>query len=113
MAQTIAQKILRNHALKEVAEVKPGEFIRARVDLTLLNDVNGPMAFRHFEKMGGTTVASPDKLALVCDHFAPAPGSRSPPVACEIHWWSCISPGIGRRWERSSTSWSGSSSWAV
>src|ERR1700704_448067 len=73
MAQTIAQKILRNHALKEVAEVKPGEFIRARVDLTLLNDVNGPMAFRHFEKMGGTKVASPDKLALVCDHFAPAP----------------------------------------
>ena len=64
MAQTIAQKILRNHALMEVAEVKPGEFIRARVDLTLLNDVNGPMAFRHFEKMGGTKVASPDKLAL-------------------------------------------------
>lgn len=73
MPQTIAEKILRNHSLDERDEVRPGEFIRARVDLTLLNDVNGPVAFRHFEAMGGIKVASPEKLALVCDHFAPAP----------------------------------------
>ena len=73
MPQTIAEKILQNHALDVDGEVHPGDFIRARVDLTLLNDVNGPAAFRHFADMGGTKVASPDKLALVCDHFAPAP----------------------------------------
>ncbi|HEY4737747.1 MAG TPA: 3-isopropylmalate dehydratase large subunit [Xanthobacteraceae bacterium] len=73
MPQTIAEKILRNHSLEARDEVRPGEFIRARVDLTLLNDVNGPAAFRHFEAMGGTRVASPERLALVCDHFAPAP----------------------------------------
>jgi 3-isopropylmalate/(R)-2-methylmalate dehydratase large subunit len=75
MPQTIAEKILRNHSREERDEVHPGEFIRARVDLTLLNDVNGPAAFRHFEAMGGTKVSSPDKLALVCDHFAPAPSA--------------------------------------
>lgn len=75
MPQTIAEKILRNHSLDEVAEVRPGQFVRAFVDLTLLNDVNGPYAFRHFEAMGGTKVASPEKLALVCDHFAPAPSA--------------------------------------
>ena len=75
MPQTIAEKILRNHSLDERDEVRPGEFIRARVDLTLLNDVNGPAAFRHFAGMGGTKVSSPDKLALVCDHFAPAPSA--------------------------------------
>jgi 3-isopropylmalate/(R)-2-methylmalate dehydratase large subunit len=73
MAQTIAEKILRDHSIEPKDEVRPDEFIRARVDLTLLNDVNGPAAFRHFEAMGGDQVASPDKLALVCDHFAPAP----------------------------------------
>src|SRR3981189_2344739 len=94
MAQTIAQKILRNHALKEVAEVKPGEFIRARVDLTLLNDVNGPMAFRHFEKMGGTKVASPDKLALVCDHFAPAPTAAGAGLLSRMRRFAQDTPAI-------------------
>jgi 3-isopropylmalate/(R)-2-methylmalate dehydratase large subunit len=75
MPQTIAEKILRNHSLDDVGELRPGQFVRARVDLTLLNDVNGPYAFRHFEAMGGTKVASPEKLALVCDHFAPAPSA--------------------------------------
>lgn len=75
MPQTIAEKILRNHSIEEKDEVRPGEFIRARVDLTLLNDVNGPFAFRHFEAMGGTKVAAPENLALVCDHFAPAPSA--------------------------------------
>ena len=31
MPQTIAEKILRNHSLDERDEVRPGEFIRARV----------------------------------------------------------------------------------
>jgi len=45
----------------------------AKVDLVLLNDINGPIAFRHFENMGGGKVAAPEKVALVCDHFVPAP----------------------------------------
>lgn len=74
MGKTIAEKILESHAL-EAGTIEPGAIVRAWVDLILLNDVNGPIAFRHFENMGGGPVAAPDKVALVCDHFAPAPNA--------------------------------------
>lgn len=73
MGHTIAEKILLAHSLEAKEIVRPGDFVRARVDLLLLNDVNGPAAFRHFAQMGGTKLKSPDKVVLVCDHFAPAP----------------------------------------
>jgi 3-isopropylmalate/(R)-2-methylmalate dehydratase large subunit len=75
MGLTIAQKILQNHLLEEPSSLDPGNIVRAWVDLVLLNDVNGPIAFKHFENMGGGPVLSPDKVALVCDHFAPAPNA--------------------------------------
>ena len=77
MGKTIAQKILARHALGDDTRVEPGDIIRARVDLVLLNDANGPVAIRHFENMGGGAVASPAKLAMVCDHFAPAPNAAA------------------------------------
>ena len=73
MGKTIAEKILQAHLLDDKAKVEPGEIVRAWVDVVLLNDVNGPIAFRHFENMGGGAVACPQKVVLVCDHFAPAP----------------------------------------
>jgi 3-isopropylmalate/(R)-2-methylmalate dehydratase large subunit len=77
MGKTIAEKILERHALDHEAKVEPGNIVRARVDLVLLNDANGPVAIRHFENMGGGAVASPDNLAMVCDHFAPAPNAAA------------------------------------
>ncbi|MCC7079121.1 MAG: 3-isopropylmalate dehydratase large subunit, partial [Burkholderiales bacterium] len=75
MGKTIAEKILQAHALDDGAVVEPGHIVRAWVDVVLLNDVNGPVAFRHFANMGGGPVARPDKVVLVCDHFAPAPNA--------------------------------------
>jgi 3-isopropylmalate/(R)-2-methylmalate dehydratase large subunit len=75
MAQTIAEKILESHAIGDEVKIEPGNVVRARVDLVLLNDANGPVAFRHFANMGGGKVAVPDKVVLVCDHFAPAPSA--------------------------------------
>lgn len=75
MPQTIAEKILEAHRIDDRDKVEPGDVIRARVDLVLLNDANGPVAFRHFANMGGGKVAVPDKVAMVCDHFAPAPNA--------------------------------------
>jgi 3-isopropylmalate/(R)-2-methylmalate dehydratase large subunit len=75
MGLTIAEKILASHRLDERDEIAPGKVIRARVDLVLINDVNGPVSFRHFKNMGATKVAAPDKVCLVCDHFAPAPNA--------------------------------------
>ncbi len=77
MGMTIAEKILASHALDDAARAQPGNILRARVDLVLLNDANGPVAIRHFENMGGGAVASPDNLAMVCDHFAPAPNAAA------------------------------------
>lgn len=71
MGQTMAEKILARHAVS--GEVAPGRIIRARVDLALLNDVTGPLCFQQFREMGATRVADPERVALVCDHFAPAP----------------------------------------
>jgi len=77
MGKTIAEKILESHTLDDGARVEPGNILRARVDLVLLNDANGPVAIRHFENMGGGAVAAPDNLAMVCDHFAPAPNAAA------------------------------------
>jgi len=75
MGKTIAEKILERHSLDDKAQIEPGNIVRAWVDLVLLNDANGPVSIRHFQNMGGEAVASPDKLAMVCDHFAPAPNA--------------------------------------
>ncbi len=75
MGRTIAEKILASHVIDDKQRVAPGEIVRARVDLCLLNDINGPGAFIHFDNMRIRHVASPDKLALVVDHFAPAPNA--------------------------------------
>ena len=79
MGKTIAQKILEAHLLDAKDSVEPGNIVRAFVDAVLINDANGPVAFRHFENMGGGPVASPDKVILVCDHFAPAHTFTTPP----------------------------------
>lgn len=71
MPQTLAEKILAAHAVE--GEVVPGQIVRARLDGILLNDVSGPLSFQQFAQMGATRVANPDAVALVCDHFAPAP----------------------------------------
>lgn len=48
-----------------------------RCDLVLLNDVSAPLALRAFEEMGAQRVFDPERVAVVCDHFAPAKDARS------------------------------------
>lgn len=71
MGQTMAEKILAQHAIS--GDVEPGRIIRARVDTVLINDVSGPLSFNQFREMGAARVANPEQIVLVCDHFAPAP----------------------------------------
>jgi 3-isopropylmalate/(R)-2-methylmalate dehydratase large subunit len=65
----IAEKILAVHAGKK--EVSPGEFISARVDVVLANDITAPIAIREFRKLGVDQVFDPSKVVLVPDHFVP------------------------------------------
>ena len=84
MGKTIAEKILEAHLLDDKMRVEPGAIIRASVDVVLINDVNSTLAFRHFANMGGGPVAAPDKVVLVCDHFAPAPHSSGARLAKDM-----------------------------
>jgi 3-isopropylmalate/(R)-2-methylmalate dehydratase large subunit len=66
---TLAEKILAAHAGK--AFVSPGDFISARVDLVLSNDITAPIAIREFRKLGANKVFDPKKIVMVPDHFVP------------------------------------------
>lgn len=69
---TIAQKILRAHAL-EAGSLEPGAVVRASPDLILLNDIGAPLIFRELERMSAERIARPERVVLVNDHFVPAP----------------------------------------
>jgi len=75
MPHTIAEKILLAHTDKK--DIKPGEFIEAKVDLALGNDITAPIAIEEFKKAGFTKVFDNKKIVLVPDHFAPAKDKAS------------------------------------
>ena len=69
MAMTATQKILARKA--DLAEVKPGQLIEAKLDMVLANDITAPVAIDEFENHGFEQVFDRDKIALVMDHFTP------------------------------------------
>ena len=69
MAMTMTQKILAAHA--GLPEVKPGQLIKAKLDMVLGNDITSPVAINEFNKAGFEGVFDTDKISLVMDHFAP------------------------------------------
>ena len=70
MGHTAMQKILAAHAGKK--SVEPGEFILAKVDLAMANDVTAPLAIKALEKYGITKLWNKDRIAIVLSHFVPA-----------------------------------------
>src|SRR3989338_8169789 len=76
MGYTITEKILNSHLAKK-AKAQPGDFILARVDLTLGNDITAPIAIDEFEKLKLKKVFDPRKIVLVPDHFTPAKDFQS------------------------------------
>lgn len=70
MGQTAMQKILAAHAGKK--SVEPGEFILAKVDLAMANDITAPLAIKALEKNGITKLWNKDRIAIVLSHFVPA-----------------------------------------
>jgi 3-isopropylmalate/(R)-2-methylmalate dehydratase large subunit len=66
---TITEKILAAHAGRKAVE--PGEFIEAKVDIALGNDITAPLAIEEFGKSGAKKVFDRKKVVLVPDHFTP------------------------------------------
>ncbi len=75
MGYTISEKILLAHTDKK--KIIPGEFIEARIDLALGNDITAPLAIEQFRRLSRVEVFSPSRIILVPDHFAPAKDLRS------------------------------------
>jgi len=65
---TITEKILA--AKSGAKEVKPGDFVVAKVDLVLANDITAPLAIQEFRRLNAP-VFDPAKIAIVPDHFTP------------------------------------------
>jgi 3-isopropylmalate/(R)-2-methylmalate dehydratase large subunit len=65
----LAEKILAAHSGKK--KVSPGEFVNARADLVLSNDVTAPLAIKEFQRLGVSKVFDPAKVVMVPDHFCP------------------------------------------
>lgn len=66
---TITEKILAHHAGLE--SVKPGDLITAKVDVTLANDITGPVAIKEFKNTGAKEVFDKERVVFVPDHFVP------------------------------------------
>lgn len=66
---TLAEKLLAEKL--GVSKVEPGELVEVPVDLTLANDITGPLAIKVFESTCINRVFDPEKIALVMDHFTP------------------------------------------
>ncbi len=75
MGMTMTEKILARASGLEV--VRPGEFIRARVDFVFASDVTMPLSILELRRMGVERVFDPEKVGIVCDHFAPSASIQS------------------------------------
>lgn len=73
MGQTAAEKIISEHAGKEV---HAGELVVVSVDAAMASDTTAPLAIEAFYSMGGSRLWQPKRCILVIDHAAPAPNER-------------------------------------
>ncbi|MFH1304818.1 MAG: 3-isopropylmalate dehydratase large subunit [Candidatus Omnitrophota bacterium] len=76
MGYTITEKILLSH-VPGAKTIAPGDFIKAKVDLCLGNDITSPIAIREFRSLGRKRVFNRKRIALVPDHFLPAKDMKS------------------------------------
>ena len=66
---TITEKIFALHANKDY--VQAGDLLEANIDITLANDITGPIAIEVFNKIGLNSVFDKSRVVLVPDHFTP------------------------------------------
>jgi len=73
MGKTIAEKILGQHAGRDV---KAGDFVLAKVDVLMGNDGSLPLVFEASKKMMSFGVRSPKSTFMVLDHYCPSPSKE-------------------------------------
>lgn len=70
MGQTLAEKIISNHAGKNV---KACELVIAKVDVCAVQDGTGPLTVQEFKKLGKSKLNNPERTILFIDHASPSP----------------------------------------
>lgn len=85
MGMTITEKILAVHADKP--QVEPGEFITARVDMAMGNDLSTAGAIRVLKNIGASRVNDPERITIVLDHIVPARDIQSANLLKGVREW--------------------------
>ena len=70
MGLTLAEKIISEHAGKEV---HAGELVIANVDVCAVQDGTGPLTVQEFKKLGKDKLNNPERTILFIDHASPSP----------------------------------------
>jgi len=70
MGKTIAEKIISEHCEKDVSA---GEFVVAKVDVTMVQDGTGPLTIEEMKKINLEQAINPEKTVLFIDHASPSP----------------------------------------
>ena len=78
MGMTLAEKILARASGRD--EVKPGEFVTARIDLAMCHEALG-MVSDGFRSAGAKKVWDSDKVVVMLDHYVPSPTVKT----AEVH----------------------------
>jgi len=76
MGYTLTGKLLMAH-VPGLKDINPGDFIKAKVDLCLGNDITSPIAIQKFRELGLKKVFNQQRVVLVPDHFLPAKDMKS------------------------------------
>lgn len=87
MGMTMTQKILAHGAGLEY--VKPGQLIKAKLDMVLGNDITTPVAINEFEKAGFDGIFDKSKISLVMDHFVPNKDIRAAQQTKQCRCFAC------------------------
>jgi 3-isopropylmalate/(R)-2-methylmalate dehydratase large subunit len=82
---TITQKILAAHAGK--SRVEPGEFIMARADMVMGNDLSTAGALGVLKQIGARKVFDPEKVVIVFDHIVPAKDIEAANLLKAVREW--------------------------
>ena len=87
MGMTMTQKILAHGAGLDT--VKPGQLIKAKLDMVLGNDITTPVAINEFEKAGFDEIFDKGKISLVMDHFVPNKDIRAAQQTKQCRCFAC------------------------
>jgi 3-isopropylmalate/(R)-2-methylmalate dehydratase large subunit len=82
MGQTIAEKIIADHA--GLPTVVPGQIVNVPVDMAMANELSAALSIKELNSWGVDKVFDPRKICLVPDHFTPNKDLNAAAIATTV-----------------------------